>query len=287
MVPATSHPGSQAPEDTVTGRRAELNYHGRQLVRELRKLRSQARLSQVEAGERAHMDHQKLSRIEQQQQLPTYHEMIFLLDVYGILSCDVTPYFDLWKLAKQRGWWREYTLEDNNYLRMEDEAAAKREFQLGHLPTLLQTESYARATLDTAVRSRKTVDKLLALRMHQQERLLAKHPLTLHSFVPESVLHQSLVDRSQITLLLERAELPNVTLQIVPRQLVHEGLHGSAILLSFNDPAESDIAFADTPLGMTESQHPQQIATITRILDQLTSLALSPDDSRTLLTTHQ
>jgi transcriptional regulator with XRE-family HTH domain len=267
----------------MSGRRAELNYHGRQLIRELRKLRRQARLSQVEAGDRVHMEHSKLSRIEQQQQLPTYHELAFLLDIYGVLSCDTAPYFDLWQLAKQRGWWREYTLEDNNYLRMEDEAAVKREFQLGHLPTLLQTEKYARATLDTATRSRKTVDKLLALRMRQQKRLLTPPALTLHSFVHESVLHQSTVDQPQITLLLERAELPNVILQIVPRQLMHEGLHGSVILLSFNDPAESDMAFATTPLGRTETQHPKQVATIARLLDRLTSLSLTPADSLALL----
>jgi transcriptional regulator with XRE-family HTH domain len=287
VVPATSHPGSQAPEDSVSGRRAESNYHGRQLQRELRKLRVQNRLSQEEAGERAHIEHSKLSRIEQQQQLPTYHELLILLDVYGVLSCDTTPYFDLWQLAKQRGWWREYTLEDNNYLRMEDEADVKKEFQLGYLPTLLQTEKYARATLNTAVRSRKTVDKLVTLRMRQQERLLASPALTLHSFVHESVLHQSTVDRSQITLLLERTELPNVTFRIVPPQLVHEGLQGSVILLSFDDPAEPDMAFADTPLGMTESQNPKRVAAVTRILDQLTSLALSPDDSRALLTSRR
>lgn len=271
----------------MSGRRAESNYHGRQLQRELRKLRLQNKLSQEEAGARAHIEHSKLSRIEQQQQLPTYHELLILLDVYGVLSCDLTPYFVLWEQARQRGWWREYTLEDNNYLRMADEADVKREFQLGYLPTLLQTEEYARATLDTAVRSRKTVDKLVTLRMRQQRRLFTERALTLHSFVHESVLHQSIVDRSQITLLLERAELPNVTFRIVPRQLVHEGLQGSVILLSFNDPAEPDMVFADTPLGMTESQHPKRVATVTRILDQLTSFALSPDDSRALLATRR
>jgi transcriptional regulator with XRE-family HTH domain len=271
VVPATSHPGSQAPEDSVSGRRAESNYHGRQLQRELRKLRVQNRLSQEEAGERAHIEHSKLSRIEQQQQLPTYHELLILLDVYGVLSCDTTPYFDLWQLAKQRGWWREYTLEDNNYLRMEDEADVKKEFQLGYLPTLLQTEKYARATLNTAVRS-------------PQDRGQTRDPANAPAGTAPRL---ACVDRSQITLLLERIELPNVTFRIVPPQLVHEGLQGSVILLSFDDPAEPDMAFADTPLGMTESQNPKRVAAVTRILDQLTSLALSPDDSRALLTSRR
>jgi hypothetical protein len=47
------------------------------------------------------------------------------------------------------------------------------------------------------------------------------------------------------------------------------------------------MAFAYTPLGMTESQNPKRVAAVTRILDQLTSLALNPDDSRALLTSRR
>ncbi|MET0233078.1 MAG: helix-turn-helix transcriptional regulator [Kibdelosporangium sp.] len=270
----------------MSGRRAEPNYHGRQLLRELRKLRFQAGLSQQEAGERAHIDHSKLSRIEQQQ-VPTYHELVILLDVYGVLSCDLTPYFDLWELAKRRGWWREYTSADHSYLCMEDEADVKKEFQLGHLPTLLQTEKYARTALTTNSRSTKTTDKLVALRMRQQQRLHAERTLSLHALVHEAVLRQSSVDRAQLTLLLQRAELSTVTIQIVPERLLHEALQGSVILLSFDDPAEPDIAFADTPLGLAQTHDPRRTATITRTLDRLTSLAMSPADSCALLAAHR
>ncbi|ONI90779.1 hypothetical protein ALI144C_02140, partial [Actinosynnema sp. ALI-1.44] len=62
-----------------------LNYHGRKLVRALKKLREQGRWTQEQAGERARIEPKKLGRLERHQ-LPTYHELVILLDAYGVLS---------------------------------------------------------------------------------------------------------------------------------------------------------------------------------------------------------
>ncbi|CAM3811440.1 helix-turn-helix transcriptional regulator [Kibdelosporangium persicum] len=265
----------------MAGITPEPNYYGRQLQRELKRLREDNRLTQEEAGERVRIEFKKLSRIERRQ-LPTYHELVMLLDAYGVLSCDYGPYLELWELARQRAWWRDFHLEDTRYVRMEDEADVKYEFQLGHIPTLLQTEEYARATLSI---NKRTVKKLTDLRMRQQERLCTEPQLTLHALIHEPVLRQG-VNRAQREALIDRAELPNVTIQVVPqRNILHEGLHGSVVLLSFDDPNEPDAAFSESLVGLQDTQDLERTATIRRALDHVSQLAMSPEDTLLLLKT--
>lgn len=265
----------------MAGVTPEPNYYGRQLQRELKKLREQNRLTQEEAGELVHIEFKKLSRIERRQ-LPTYHELVMLLDAYGVLSCDYGPYIELWELAKQRAWWRDFHLEDTRYVRMEDEADLKYEFQLGHIPTLLQTEEYAQRSINASKRS---IKKFTDLRMHQQERLSTDPRLQLHALIHAPVLHQG-VNKAQRDLLIERAEFPNVTIQIVPqRNTLHEGLHGSVILLSFDDPNEPDAAFAESLVGLLDTQDPERTAHIRHVLDRLSELAMSPEETLACLKT--
>ncbi|SMD14561.1 helix-turn-helix domain-containing protein [Kibdelosporangium aridum] len=268
----------------MAGQTPPPNYYGRQLLRQLKSLREQTGMTQAEAGDRARIEFKKLSRIERKQ-LPSYHELVMLLDVYGVVSCDFAPYVSLWELARARGWWAAYGLKDERYVRMEDEAAAKYEFQLGYVPALLQTEQYARAvfTHSPEPRSDKAIESLVKVRMRQQERLVSDTPLQLHALLYEPVLRQG-VDRTQLLRLVELAELPNVTLQIVPQtDEVHAGLSGSLILLSFADQSEPDIAFTETLLGLSESQEAGTVSKVKCALDQLARMAHSPQQTMALL----
>jgi transcriptional regulator with XRE-family HTH domain len=263
----------------MTGVTPEPNYHGRQLQREIRKLREEARLTQQEAGERVHIEFRKLSRMERRQ-LPTYHELVMLLDAYGVLSGDYGPYLDLWQLAKRKPWWHGFQLRETRYIRMEDEADVKREFALGHLPTLLQTPEYARTTLNRC--GKKLTKTMIDVRMRQQERLTSDPCLRLHALIHEPVLRQG-IDRAQYRRIVERAELPNVTLQVVPQRKVHDGLLSSIILLSFDDPNEPDIAFSESLIGLQETQDQDCISPIRGMLDHVADGALPPDASLHLL----
>jgi transcriptional regulator with XRE-family HTH domain len=253
----------------------EPNYYGRQLVRRLRTLREQTGLTQQEAGNRLNLTLQKISRMENGQ-LPGWHELQAMLDLYGLPIDDWNDHLDLWRLAKEPGWWRKYRLKDPRYIRMEHEAATVYEFQLGYLPELLQTEQYARATHPRASE--------VEIRMRRQDRLTADPPLRLHSIVHEPVLRQG-VDRAQLVQLKQRAELPNVTLQVLPQDRgLHDGLRGALTVLSFDDRTEPDIAFTETVLGWSDTQNTERTAQVRRVLDQLASLSLSPADSAGLLT---
>jgi transcriptional regulator with XRE-family HTH domain len=265
------------------GTTPEPNYYGRQLIRELRKLRLQARMTQQEVCDRAHIEPKKFSRLENRQ-VASYHELCMLLDVYGLLGTDWEPYLRLWEQAKQPCWWTSYGLEDTRYLRMEDVAMTTYQFQLGYLPELLQTPAYATATLTSTAtfHSRATIDNLVEVRIRRQQRVL-NGDLSVYALLHEPSLHQG-VDEEQLSLLAQRAELPNVTLRVVPTTSgLHDGLLSSVVLLSFADPNEPDIAFADTLAGLAETQEPQHVANIKRAIDRVSSLALSPANSLALL----
>src|ERR1700742_717821 len=121
-----------------------LNYHGRRLLRQLRGLRLQAGLTQRQAGDRVRLEFQKLSRIENAQ-LPSYHELVMLLAIYGLTDDDAAVYIELWEQARKKAWWRTFGDYDNSgNLTAEDQASTMFAFDLGHLSDLLQTEDYAR-----------------------------------------------------------------------------------------------------------------------------------------------
>jgi transcriptional regulator with XRE-family HTH domain len=255
------------------------NFHGRQLTRRLRQLREELGRSQEEVGDALHMTLQKVSRIECGQ-LPGFHELQAMLDWYGIPVREWPAYFELWEKAKERRWWQRRKLADVAYVALEDAASSVTEFQLGHIPALLQTESYAQyANLARRpVPESRTSDTNPFVLTPRQERLFDAEPLALHALVHEPVLHQAATDHEQLVRLLDRAQLPNVTVQVVPQALgFHPGLDGSVILLGFAEPDEPDVAYAETQFGRVQAQDDGLTAYVREMLDQLAHDALSPD----------
>jgi transcriptional regulator with XRE-family HTH domain len=221
------------------------NYHGRRLLRQLRELRLQAGLTQTQAGDRVRMELQKLSRIENAQ-LPSYHELVMLLAVYGVSDSDVGPYIELWERAREKAWWRAFGLHDSCYMVAEDHASTKFEFHLGHLPDLMQTDDYAlelnqHLTLGPGL----DVEARLAILLRRQERLYVDNErrLELRAIVHEPVLWQT-CDIAQLLRLIEWIKLPNVSLQVLPQSVAfHPGLAGSIVLFGFPDVDEPEQAF--------------------------------------------
>lgn len=253
------------------------NYYGRQLVRKLKEERERAGLTQEEAGDNLHMKLQKLSRIENGQ-LPGYHELRAMLDLYDVPPAEQDLFKNLWERARERGWWKKYGLEEENtYVAMEHEAALALEFHVGLVPELLQTKDYARACVGGD-------ENQVTVRMKRQYRVAGGvNPLVLHSLIYEPVLRQGL-DEEQTALLVERARLRNVTIQIVPQSLGPlPAMTGSVVLFDFDDQEEPRIAFSRTPLGLTYSQDEYVTETVHSDLRDLAKRSMSPVDSLVLL----
>ena len=90
---------------------AEPTFRQRRLGEALKLLRERSGLSEREASDWIDYNVPKLSRIENGQ-VPDIHALRTMLDVYGVIGDEVEPCLEMWKLAKEKGWWKQYRIED-------------------------------------------------------------------------------------------------------------------------------------------------------------------------------
>lgn len=245
-------------------------------------------MTQHEAATRLEFSLSKVSRIESGQR-PGLHEFRAMLDIYGLPSGDWEPYLDEYRRAKENGWWRAYGLSDQGYVSMEDEASRVREFQNGFIPGLLQTEAYAEAIFAASgmLRSRHTIENQIAVRMRRQDRLTTQPALRLDTIIDETVLRQRVppqVMRAQLALIVERSNLPNVRVRVLPRDIEpHDGQYGAFILLDFPEPADPEIAYVEHAFGSVHIEEAEDVRAARLRFDQLAERALGETDSLRLL----
>ncbi|WP_199440647.1 helix-turn-helix domain-containing protein [Umezawaea beigongshangensis] len=252
----------------------ETTFRQRRLGKALRVLRERARLTQIEAARGLRYDHRKLSRIENGQR-PEYHAFRAMLDLYGLTVPEWEPYLDLYDRACEKGWWQAYGLEDQGFISVENDATAVREFQLGYVPGLLQTEDYMREVFGSSsvARSEKWIDAQVEIRLRRQQRLIEPEPLRLHAIVAESALRTS--DR-QRRVVRRRMELPNVTVQVLPSGF-HDGLLGSFTVLDL--PEHHGIVYVEHVAGSVHIDGPERVGATRLLFEHLSERALTPEQS--------
>lgn len=270
------------------GKQARVPFRRRQIGRTLRRMREQVGMTQDEAGAKLEFSAPKMSRIEGGQ-LPGIHEFRAMLDLYGLPISDWEPHIAAFKQAKVNGWWRSYGLNDQGYVSMEDEASLVCEYQNGFIPGLLQTESYAHAIFaaSSMPRSKRAIENQIAIRIRRQDRLTCEPVLRLHTIIDEAVLHQRIpptILRDQLSMITQRANLENVTVQVLPRDIEpHDGLLGEFTVLNFADPDDDDIAYVEHAFGSVHIEDAEDVRAAKLRFDQLSGLALSEEDSLLLL----
>ncbi|MER6591682.1 helix-turn-helix transcriptional regulator [Micromonospora purpureochromogenes] len=197
-----------------------------ELIRaQLRRLRVNAELSQEEFGKLVHFSGSQVSAVELGQR-PL--DRFFLkradevLGTGGLLT-------SLLKLAERDGqpsWFRPW-------LEAERQAQQLRCYQPTLIPGLLQTDNYARAVIRTnGMLSDEEVDKRVAVRIDRQAIFSRPTPPEFVAVIEEAVLRRVDEDfrgvmAQQITWLIERAGLPNISVHLIPTEVsMHVGLTG-------------------------------------------------------------
>lgn len=117
----------------------------RQLARTLRQLREQAGLSLEEAAPKLDWSTSKLGRIETAQQGVDVHGVRSMLDLYNVGGPEWAEILDLTREARKKDERHTYGISDHGYLKLETDAVVVHNYQLAHVPGLLQTEDYMRA----------------------------------------------------------------------------------------------------------------------------------------------
>jgi hypothetical protein len=89
----------------------------------------------------------------------------------------------------------------------------------------------------------------------------------------------------QLVKLSEASAAPNITLQVIPFAAgAHPVMDSAFSLLTFDRPAAGDVVYFEYPTGALYLEKPDEVARYRLAFDHLRAVALSPDETRKLLT---
>jgi len=240
--------------------------------------REAAGYTQRSLGERFVVGEQQIASIEQGRRplKPDLAEQLDeLLNTKGVLSVALSrmPEVDLVPM------WAE------EYLDCEREAITISWYEALVVPGLLQTAAYARAVFQgrVPVYEEDEIERMVAARIERQEILHQKSPPTTSFVLWEAALRDRLggddVYREQLGHLRAFADLPGVTLQILPLgRTSHAGLNGPFILLE--TPEYQRLAYSETQQGSQLIGDPNKVAILTQKYAMLRTQALNAEDTR-------
>lgn len=242
---------------------------------ELRILRESREWTQTEAGERLGWSTATIASVETARRKPPLGLGERLDAEFGLPGT----------LARMAAVARATHSWLDQYVDLEAEATYLRIWDMRVVHGLFQTEDYARALL-AAGRPRGTTDDALehyvTERLARQAILRRESPPTVTYVLSEAVLRQPVggvpLMRAQIAALIDAAQLPNVTIQVLPFSAgAHPGCLGPFTILDF--AAEPPIALAEAMNGGRLIDQQAELADVTRFYNAITAAALSPEAS--------
>jgi transcriptional regulator with XRE-family HTH domain len=179
-------------------------------------------------------------------------------------------------------WFREWPS-------IEREALTLRSWEWAVIPGLLQTESYASATLRGALPddSDEEIEQQVSARLQRQDVLKRQDPPMLWAIMDEGALHRPVGDaevmRAQFAHLIQMAQNPKVKVLVVPATAgAHVGLTGAFAIAGFRDSPE--MVYLDTAVQGQIADHPDIVKVCGQVFDTLRAEALPPKASLELVT---
>lgn len=255
---------------------------------QLRRLREAAGLTAERAGLEIRASRSKISRMEIGRVGFKTRDVSDLLTLYGVIDeRDRARLLALATQSSRPGLWVEYSdiLPGwfESYLGLEAAAATIRSFEIQFVPGLFQTEDYARAVIRLGRRSAPAaeIERLVNLRVERQELLARVDPPRIWSVLDEGVLRRPVggaaVLRAQLRHLVEVANMPHVTLQVVPFDRGgHVGVGGSFTVLRFTEQDLPDVVYIEQLTRAVYLDQRSEVEYYLDLMDGLSGEALSP-----------
>jgi transcriptional regulator with XRE-family HTH domain len=261
---------------------------------ELRRLREEAGFTCEDVGRQLECSGTRISRIETGRINVRPGDVREMLEIYGVTSTEADSLVQLAREARRKGWWHTYgrvlPTWFEAFVGLESEAVRLRDFQPLVMPGLLQTEEYARAVLRAAPNAGSTedIERQVALRMDRQAILAQPSPPDLWVVLSESVLRADVggpaVMRAQLRRLLEVAERPNVTLQVLPfSNAAHVDPISPFTILEFPEAADPTVVYLEHLTGCLFLETLDEIRRYTVVFDHLRAEALGIGQSADLI----
>jgi hypothetical protein len=262
----------------------------------LRRLREAADITRERAGYEIRASQSKISRMETGRIRFKLRDVGDLLTLYGVTDEQVrSGFFSLASQASRLDWWSKYgdILPDwfETYLSLEPAASAIRSFDIQFVPGLFQTEDYARAVTRLGNRSAhaEEIARRVALRLARQNLLARVQPPRIWAVMDEAVVRRPvggvLVMRAQLIRLIEVAEMPQVTLQIMPfARGGYAGASGCFSILRFEEPDLPDVVYIEQLTSALYLEQRSDVEHYLDVMEQLSGEALTPAETIRFIT---
>jgi transcriptional regulator with XRE-family HTH domain len=268
----------------------------RRLRAELRRARLDAGLTQEQVAAAMDWSLSKLIRIENGSVGISTNDLRAILLHYKITdSLRTSELLALARAARERSWWGTYSDSAPKPLLqlIEYEAAAfiARNFQPLIVPGLLQTEEYARASiqaLDPQMQPDR-LETLVKIRMKRQELLQRPDAPLLFFIMDEAVVRRIVggkdVMRRQLQRMIDVSGMPNVTIEVVPFSAgILPGLQSQFLIYEFPDAADDDVLYLENGRGTLLSRDDaEEVVSFREEFERLREASLKPDGSRDFL----
>jgi transcriptional regulator with XRE-family HTH domain len=275
--------GVPATGSSPTIRRSELGVW-------LRTLRTEKGWTVDQVASRLQVSSSKVSRLETGKRGVREADIRNLCDLYEVDAEQRQRLTELARAGRQRVRWQPRGLPYSTYVELEAEAVTISDYGLGIMPGLLQTPDYARAVVRAAVPRwvPEVVKQRVEGRMARQQLLFSERPPHFEAVVDESVLHRVVgspaIMRGQLERLLLLADLPSVTLRVIPYAAgALPAGNNKFIILRFAQDTVSDIVFIE---GLTRDEYlkdPHEVEVYNMTFTTLVHLAASPDATREMI----
>jgi len=176
---------------------------------------------------------------------------------------------------------------------IQQEAAARRlrHFQPYQIPGPFQTAAYARVALQSGrVQDLAGLDEAVTARIERGERLRGPDAPEYHAVLTELALRYRPIETTDKDReaawrrLADLAELPNVTVQIIPADApMRQAAMCAFLITEFRDPAESTIVQVELPAVEMTFTGADDLAAFETAWQRMVDAALGPQQSRQFL----
>jgi transcriptional regulator with XRE-family HTH domain len=258
---------------------------------QLRRLREAKRITLEDAGYVIRASGSKMSRLETGRVGFKSRDIADLLTLYGVTDEQERETLqELARKASAMGWWHDYTdvmpawLEP--YIGLEQAASSIRCYEMQCVPGLLQTADYARAIaiLANPGGSADEIERRVSLRMARQAVLTRATPVHLWLVLDEAALRRPVgrpeVMRGQLRRLLDMADRPNVTLQVIPLTTSESAAtSGPFTILRFSEPELPDVVYLEQLTSALYLDKRETVDHYLAVLDRLCVAALTTSSS--------
>jgi len=267
------------------------------LGRQLQALREKAQMSYDQAAAVIFASSNTVRRMEKGEGALKPLNVQSLLIAYGITDPgEISQFLALARDATRPGWWHGYDDVLPSWFRtligLEEAATLIRGYDPQSVPGLLQTPDYARASVTTGFpdASEEEVQRRVDLRLGRQRILERSDPPRLWLVIDEAALRRAAAGtspqlmRAQLGKLIEHAERPHVTLQVLPFAAgLHPAMYGPVRIFRFDGQDQPDIVYGESMTSAWYLDKPDETALYTQALDRASAQAAPGDDTVKIL----